>query len=315
MKFWKVILAVALAVVLAGWPFIFENRFLTHIGTLICMFTLLAFSMNLMLRIGQLSLGHGALMGIGAYTSALMMMSLKLPFLLAFLLSGVAGGLVALVIGPILLRIRGVYFVLLTFAFGELVILTFTEWVDVFGGINGIFSVPRAQFFGYVIRDRATYYLIALAMATGGYLLLRGLYRSEIGAVMDTLHDDEDLARSLGVNTMAYRLLVFTISGAIAGFAGGFYASYFTFVTPQAFEFWTAVNMIVINVLGGIASPIGVIFGALILVPLPELLRDAKQYQVLSYGVTLIIFLKFMPDGIYGIYGALQKRLWRTRHV
>lgn len=311
MTFWKVLLAVALAAILAAWPFVIGNRFLTHIGTLICMYTLLAFSMNLMLRIGQLSLAHGALMGIGAYTSALAMMSLKLTFLLAFLLSGVVGGLVALVIGPILLRVRGVYFVLLTFAFGELVILTFTQWVDVFGGVNGIFSVPRAQLFGYVIRDRAIYYLIALAMAGGGYLLLRGLYRGEIGAVMDTLHDDEDLARSLGVNTMAYRLLIFTVSGAIAGFTGGFYASYFTFVTPQAFEFWTAVNMIVINVLGGIASPVGVVLGALILVPLPELLRDAMQYQVLLYGIALIVFLKFMPDGIYGV---LQKLL-RTRHV
>src|SRR5690606_5623413 len=98
--------------------------------------------------------------------------SLGLPFLLGFLLSGVVGGLVALIIGPILLRIRGVYFVLLTFAFGEIVILTFTEWVDVFGGVNGIFNVPRAQAFGYVIRDRAVYYLIALAMAAGGYFLL-----------------------------------------------------------------------------------------------------------------------------------------------
>jgi branched-chain amino acid transport system permease protein len=87
----------------------------------------------------------------------------------------------------------------------------------------------------------------------------------------------------------------------IAGFAGGFYASYYTFVTPHAFEFWTAVNMIVINVLGGMASPAGVICGALLLVPLPELFRDAMQYQVLLYGIALIVFLKFMPDGLLGV--------------
>lgn len=306
MTFWRALLAVALAAVLIGWPFVLDNRFLTHIGTLICMFTLLAFSMNLMLRIGQLSLAHGALMGIGAYSSALAMMSLGLPFLLGFLLSGVVGGLVALIIGPILLRIRGVYFVLLTFAFGEIVILTFIEWVDVFGGVNGIFNVPRAQVLGYVIRDRAVYYLIALAMAAGGFFLLRALYRSEIGAIMDTLHDDEELARSLGVNAMAYRVMIFSISGAIAGFTGGFYASYFTFVTPQAFEFWTAVDMIIINVLGGIGSPVGVALGALILVPLPELFRDAVQYQVLLYGIALIVFLKFMPDGIYGVFQKMR---------
>lgn len=302
MKTWKILAGIVLAVVLVGWPFVLQNRFLTHIGTLICMFTLLAFSMNLMLRIGQLSLGHGALMGLGAYSSSLAMMSLGLPFWVGFFLSGLVGGLVALLIGPIVLKIRGVYFVLLTFAFGEIVVLTFIEWSDVFGGVNGIFGVPRAQFFGYVVRDRTIYYLMALAMAVAGYFLLRAIYRSEFGAVMDTLHDDEDLARSLGINAMAYRLAVFGLSGMLAGFAGGFYASYFTFVTPHAFDFWAAVNLVVINVLGGVNSPLGVVLGAMILVPLPELFRDAVQYQVLLYGLALIVFLKFLPDGIIGLF-------------
>lgn len=308
MNAWKLLLGLVVAVVLVAWPFVLDNRFLTHIGTTVCMFALLALSMNLMLRIGQLSLAHAALMGVGAYTSALLMMRLGLPFPVGFLMSGVAGALLALIIGPLVLRIRGVYFVLLTFAFGEIIILIFIEWVGLFGGVNGIFGVPRASLFGHVLRDRTFYYLFALALAAGGFFLLRWMYRSEIGAIMDTLHDDEDLARSLGVDAMAYRLLVFCISGAMAGFAGGFYASYFTFVTPESFSFWTAVNMIVINVLGGMASPVGVLLGAIILVPLPELLRDAVQYQVLLYGVVLIVFLKFLPDGIYG---AFQKLPWR----
>ena len=111
--------------------------------------------------------------------------------------------------------------------------------------------MPRASLFGHVIRDRNVYYLMALAMAAGGYFLLRAIYRSEFGAIMDTLHDHEELARSLGVDAMAYRLAVFSLSGTIAGFAGGFYASYFTFVTPMAFDFSNAVNLVVINVLGG----------------------------------------------------------------
>lgn len=306
MKIWKSLLWIALSVVLIAWPFVLNNKFLTHIGTLICMFTLMAFSMNLLLRIGQLSLAHGAIMGLGAYSSALAMISLGLPPLIGFLLSGLVGGLVSLLIGPVVLKLRGVYFVLLTFAFGEIVILIFTEWVDVFGGVNGIFGVPRANLFGYVIRDRSIYYLMALAMATAGYFLLRAIYRSEFGSIMDTLHDHEELARSLGVNAMAYRLAVFSLSGMMAGFAGGFYASYFTFVTPQAFDYSNAVNLVVINVLGGISSPIGVVLGALILVPLPELLRDAVEYQVLFYGLALIVFLKFMPEGIIGVLHRLR---------
>lgn len=302
----------AAAVLVIGWPFVVNNTFLTHIGVLVWMFTLLALSMNLMLRMGQLSLAHGALMGLGAYGSALLMMRLDVPFALAFPASGLIGALFALITGPIMLRIKGVYFVLLTFAFGEIVILTFIEWVDLFGGNNGLFGVPRASIFGFVLKDRWAYYLFALALAALAYLGVRALYRSEVGAVIDALDTDEDLARSLGVNALSYRLVVFTISGFLAGIAGGFYASYYTFVTPDGFTFWTAVNAIIMNVLGGIALPIGALLGALLIVPLPEILRDAKEYQTLAFGIVLIIFLLFLPNGFIGAYRQYRKRRQRT---
>ncbi|MCC2595851.1 branched-chain amino acid ABC transporter permease [Pusillimonas sp. MFBS29] len=300
------------AVIAIGWPFVLNNPFLTHIGVLFWMFTLLALSMNLMLRMGQLSLAHGALMGLGAYGSALLMMRLNVPFVLAFPASGLIGALFALITGPIMLKIKGVYFVLLTFAFGEIVILTFIEWVDLFGGNNGLFGVPRASFFGIALKERWAYYLFALVLAALAYLGVRALYKSEVGAVIDALDTDEDLARSLGVNALRYRLVVFTISGFLAGIAGGFYASYYTFVTPDGFTFWTAVNAIIMNVLGGIALPIGSVLGALLIVPLPEILRDAKEYQNLAYGVVLIIFLLFLPNGFIGAYRQYRERRQRT---
>jgi len=295
-------------VVAIAWPIVLDNPFLTHIGVLVWMFTLLSLSMNLMLRMGQLSLAHGAIMGLGAYGAALLMMRLNVPFVFAFLASGLIGALFALITGPIMLRVKGVYFVLLTFAFGEIVVLTFIEWVDLFGGNNGLFGVPRASLFGVVLQDRFSYYLFALALAALAYLGVRKLYRSEIGAVIDALDTNEDLARSLGVNALRYRLLIFTISGFLAGIAGGFYASYYTFATPEGFTFWTAVNAIVMNVLGGMSSPIGPILGALLLVPLPEILRDAKEYQTIAYGVVLIIFLLFLPDGFVGAYRRFRER-------
>lgn len=298
-------------VAVIGWPFVFNNPFLTHIGVQVWMFTLLALSMNLMLRMGQLSLAHGAIMGLGAYGSALLMMRLNIPFEIAFLASGLIGALFALITGPIMLRIKGVYFVLLTFAFGEIVILTFIEWVDLFGGNNGLFDVPRASIFGFMLRDRLAYYLFALILAALSYLGVRLLYDSEMGAVIDALETNEDLARSLGVSALRYRLVVFTISGFLAGIAGGFYASYYTFVTPDGFTFWTAVNAIVMNVLGGISSPIGPVLGALLLEPLPELLRDAQAYQTIAYGILLIIFLVFLPDGIVGAYRRFRERRQR----
>lgn len=300
------------AVVAVGWPFLIKNPFLTHIGVLFWMFSLLALSMNLMLRMGQLSLAHGALMGLGAYGSAILMMRLDVPFILAFPASGLIGALFALITGPIMLKIKGVYFVLLTFAFGEIVLLTFIEWVDLFGGNNGLFGVPRASFFGYTLTERSAYYLFALVLAALSYLGVSALYKSEVGAVIDALDTNEDLARSLGVNALRYRLVVFTISGFLAGIAGGFYASYYTFVTPDGFTFWTAVNAIIMNVLGGISLPIGAVLGALLIVPLPEILRDAKEYQNLAYGLILIIFLLFMPNGVIGVYRQYRQRRGRA---
>ncbi|WP_454695953.1 branched-chain amino acid ABC transporter permease [Achromobacter aegrifaciens] len=307
----KCLIWLALAVVAIGWPFYLANPFLTHIGVLFWMFSLLALGMNLMLRMGQLSLAHGALMGLGAYGSALLMMRLNVPFMLAFPASGLIGALFALITGPIMLKIKGVYFVLLTFAFGEIVILTFIEWVELFGGNNGLFGVPRASFFGYTLTERWAYYLFALILAALSYLGVRAVYKSEMGAVIDALDTNEELARSLGVNALRYRLVVFTISGFLAGLAGGFYASYYTFVTPDGFTFWTAVNAIIMNVLGGIALPIGAMLGTLLIVPLPEILRDAKEYQNLAYGIILIIFLLFLPNGFIGAYRQYRERRQR----
>ncbi len=294
--------------ILAFWPFVVNNSFFTHIGVLVWLFAILALSMNLMIRMGQLSFLHGALMGLGAYGSALLMMRLHLSFELAFLASGLIGALFALITGPIMLRVKGVYFVLLTFAFGEVIVLTFVEWVDLFGGNNGLFGVPKASFFGYRIVDRSYYYLLAFVLAALAYIWVKRIYKSEIGTVIDALDVDENLARSLGVSVLAYRLLVFVISGFMAGLAGGFYASYYSFVTPDGFTFWTSVNVIVMNVLGGIATPIGPILGALLLEPLPEILRDAKEYQTLAYGLVLIVFLLFLPDGIVGLYKKISKK-------
>lgn len=296
----KFIAYVVGGLIVLAWPLAVKNPFFTHIGTLIFMYMLLGFSMNLMLRIGQLSLAHGSLMGLGAYGSTLLMLRLDFPFLVAFLGSGLITALFALITGPIMLRIKGVYFVLLTFAVGEIIHLMFIDWVSLFGGNNGLFGVPKASFFGYELTDRYHYYVFAVLLAFLTYLGLKIIYKTEMGSVIDGLHQNESLARSLGIDALKYRLVVFTISSFIAGIAGGFFASYFSFVTPESFSFWTAVDSIVMNVLGGIGSPIGPVVGALLLVPLPELLRDTKEYQILLYGALLMIFLVFLPQGVTG---------------
>jgi branched-chain amino acid transport system permease protein len=294
--------------VLAVLPFLLRAPFLTHIGVMVGLYTTLALSMNLMLRIGQISFAHGAFMGLGAYGSALLMMRLGLPFPVAFFGAALAVTLLAWLVGQVFLRIRGVYFVLLTFAFGEIIVLIFIEWVSLFGGSNGLAGVPRPGLFGHEIQTRDGFYLLALALATFAYASVRALYRSELGAVITSLDENEALTRSLGIDSRQYRLLTFCFSAFLVGLSGALYGHYLTLVTPEDYGFWVPVNLVVINVIGGVTHPIGSVLGALLLVPLPEFLRDAKQYQVLLYGILLIVFLLFMPDGLYGVIQKFRRR-------
>jgi branched-chain amino acid transport system permease protein len=300
----------ALVVVAFGWPFVIENRYVTHIGVLIGISTTVSLSLNMMLRIGQLSAAQAAFMGLGAYTSTLLVMRLGVPFLLAFPATGLLVGAIAAVIGPVFLRVKGVYFVLLTFALGEGIVLVFQEWVSLFGGNNGIHGIPKASLFGMAMLTPRSYYFFALALAVVTFLVTLGIFRSAPGAVLDSLNENEGLSQSLGVNALSYRVSVFALSGFFAGLAGSVYAHYTGFLSPEAFGFSTFVDLLMINVIGGIASPIGPVLGAILLVPLPELLRDAKQYQMLTYGLLLMSAVLFLPSGVVGGMRSLLQR-WR----
>lgn len=297
----KRLVVVLLVVAACAWPFLYFNRYFLHIGVMMGIMATLALSVNLLLRIGQLSIAHAAFMGLGAYSSALLMMRLNVPFTAAFLCSGLLVALFALVLGPIVLRIKGVYFVLLTFAFGQVINLIFQAWISLFGGNNGLFGIPKASLFGVRMLDIRFYYLAGLALTAVAYATVRTVFRSDAGAILDSLDENETLTRSLGADALRWRIAAFVLSSFFAGLSGSLYAHYLGFISPDAFSFWTIVNVLVINVIGGIASPLGPVLGALLLVPLPELLRDAKQYQVLSYGALLIVFLLFMPDGLIGL--------------
>lgn len=299
---------IAIVAVAVGWPFVVENRYITHIGVLMAISISTSVSLNMMLRIGQLSIAQAAFMGLGAYASTLLVMRLGLPFLLAFPASGLLVAAFAAAIGPIFLRVKGVYFVLLTFALGEGIVLVFQEWVSLFGGNNGIHSIPKASLFGMTLVSPRSYYFLALALAAVTFLAAVGIFRSAFGAVLDSLNENEPLSQSLGVNPLSYRVAVFAVAGFFTGLAGSVYAHYTGFLSPDAFTFWSLVDMLVINVIGGIGSPLGPVLGAILLVPLPELLRDVRQYQMLSYGLLLLTAVLFLPSGIVGLLRKLQRR-------
>ncbi|ARP51926.1 branched-chain amino acid ABC transporter permease [Alcaligenes faecalis] len=298
--------AVVVAVLL-GWPvWAGQPRFALHLAIMVSLYACLAMSMNLVLRIGQLSLAHGALFGLGAYASAILSRDYGWSFPAAFLGAGVLTAALAVITGPVFMRIKGVHFALLTFALGEAVVLCFIEFHELFGGNNGFGQIPSLQASLPIPEGRYGVYLVTVSFALVVYFVLRALYRREWGMVADSLHQNEQLVRSGGLNVLRFRVSVFVLSALIAGWTGSLYAHYQGYISPDSFGFWTAVNAVIMNVLGGVGALAGAVVGAAILIPLPELLRDLQQYQRLIYGLTLILLLLFMPQGLAGLW-----RKWR----
>jgi branched-chain amino acid transport system permease protein len=283
---------------LALMPWAFDSQYVFHIATMVAIMIPMAISLNLMMRIGQMSLAQPAFMGIGAYASALLTMKLGFPPILSVGTGACLAALIAVILGPVFLRIKGVYFTLLTYAFGQIVNLIFQEWTSLTGGNSGLYGIPKFSILGLRLTAVYQYYLLALLIAGLAYAALRAIDRSDIGAVFESLNENEMLSRSIGGNALAWRIAAFTFSAFVAGVSGGIYAFYIGFLAPDPFGFRASVDLIVVNAIGGVSSALGPLLGAIIVIPLPELLRDAREYQLLIYGVFLIVFLIFIRQGL-----------------
>ena len=254
--------------------------------------------MNLMLKIGQLPLSHGAFMGLGGYGAALLNMRLGVPPIVSLLAGGLIAAAIAGLFGPIFLRIKGTYFVLLTFAFGEIVNLIMQDWISLTGGNSGLYGIPKFSILGWTLTAIEHYYVLGLLFALLFYGATRAIEKSDIGAIFQSLNEDEMLSCSIGSNAHAWRIAAFGFGAFMAGVSGAVYAFYLSSISPEVFGFQAIVDLIVINVIGGPGSALGPVIGAIVVVPLLELLREAREYQLLIYGICLIVFLIFFKQGL-----------------
>lgn len=305
----------ALAVFLFFIPILWADEFYLNVIISIYLHIILAVSLNMVIKTGKLSIAHAAFMGIGGYTSALTVMRLGLPYLLALPLSGLMGACIALLVGRLLLKLQGVYFVLVTFAFGEVVRLFFVNLVEPFGGPTGIINIPppRITLFpgtAFTLLSKVSYYYLVLGVMLVTLFLIHRIYQSSIGKAMDCTRETEHLAEFTGIDTFQHKMFAFAAGGFFAGLAGSLFAHYYRFISPESFTFWESVNLIVINVVGGMGGIAGPILGSIFLVPLPEFLRGFVEYQRVLYGLILILTLWFMPTGMLGV---LQRALDWTK--
>lgn len=280
------------------WPLAVQDRFFIHVGILVLLAAIGASSLHLIIRTGHVSLCHASFIGIGAYACVDCVMLLQLPFIAGLAAGAAAAALVALVIGPIILRLTGKYFVLITFLLGEIIRMIFSDWQSLTGGANGILNIPPPSPF---FNDPLHFYYLALAVSALCVGFCARLLRSEIGRTVDSIREGQRLAECAGVPVLRVKVTVFVIACALAGLEGGLGAHYAHYISPLAYSTLESLNLVVINVVGGMQTLAGPLIGTLFLVVTPELLRGYVELQHIFFGAILIVVIAFFPGGLAGI--------------
>jgi branched-chain amino acid transport system permease protein len=219
-----------------------------------------------------------------------------------------ATGLAGWAIGRLALKLRGAYFVLVTISFAGVISLVSVNWMELTNGPLGLPGVPAPALAGIELRTKDHYYYLVLGGAAASFLVCRRLVLSRLGRAFVALRENEPLAESVGVDPTRTLVLAAVVSAGMAGLAGSLYAHYTRFVSPEVFLFSYTVTMVVMVVAGGKGTLAGPVVGAVLFTALPEALREAMawQWQMLAYGVLLVLLVFFLPRGIVP---ALQR--WR----
>jgi ABC-type branched-subunit amino acid transport system permease subunit len=290
--------------------FVRTSPYSTFMATMALMYVTIGQGLNLQLgTAGVINLAGAAFAGLGGYTVGLLTVNLGLPPSLGLL----AGPLAAVAVGAVLfvpiLKVRGHYLALVTIAFGFIFNILMNN-LEFTGGPQGIKNIPTFRPFGYAfttapevlgvkLPPHANFYFLALGIAAAVTWLAWRLHNSWIGLTLNTLRDDEIAATCSGVSVARSKLLAFSLGNLAIGLGGAFYAVMVGFVSPPDFDFGYSLVMLSIIILGGLDSIPGVVLGACLLIPLPELFRALHEYRLLFYGLAIILMLLFRPRGLW----------------
>lgn len=285
----------------ALYPVLFPAPYLVNVGILCIIFVVLSISLNLITGfMGQVTLGHAAFYGIGAYTAAILATRIGMGFLGTAMCAIVVSALFGLLLGMPTMRLSGNYLAIATMAFGEIARLVELNWIGLTRGPLGIPAIPPPRIFGYNFESINSKYYLILVIAILTMIVVDNLINSRPGRCLLAIKGDSVAAEAMGINVFKYKLLCFAISSAIAGLAGAFYAHYMSYIDPTSFAGDTSTQILSMTILGGLGSIPGSIFGAVVLTALPELLRELMDYRQIIYGVILVVMVLVKSDGLLG---------------
>jgi branched-chain amino acid transport system permease protein len=304
-------------VLIALIPIFVRDVFYLHLGSIILLAVATSVAWNIIAKSGQISFGHAGFLAIGAYASAILTTRLNAPFLAGFVLAGLLAGIIATLLGIVFTRAEGIFFGLLTMGASELIRLLIVNLPSLTYGHNGIGGLPPpvVPILNMAINSKVGWYWLNLFFAALVVVFAVILYRSPWGNALLAVRDNSLLAECTGIATQRYKVLAFSIGCTITGLTGSLFAHFLGFVGPESFTFWRSIDAMAMNVIGGMGSVAGPIIGAFVISPLPEFLRGFVHYQVAFYGLTLVLVVVFLPNGLISLVPRLRVLCRRAREL
>jgi len=271
-------------------------------------FSIAALSTNLLVGvIGIFSVSQAAIMGVGAYTVALLTLGHVLPFAAALVLAALICSVLNILLALPSLRVAGDYFVVTSFGSQLVATALFINWSSLTGGASGLTAIPSAEVFGFPLDESSQFLLLSTILLAATSMSYWLLMRSPFGRTIDAIRQDEVSVVAAGKDVLRAKLSVSAVSGAYAGVAGGLYAAYFSFIDPTAFDINVSILILTMLVVGGARTLLGSIMGPFLLWALPQLLNQIDipstavgPLRQLIFGILLVAFMLFRPQGIAG---------------
>ena len=289
-----------------------NNYYVLHVSIMVGIFVILSQGLNILFGYaGQISIGHAAFYAIGAYASAIAAHHFSFPFALALLAAVLFTSLIGFLLGITCLRLRGEYLAITTVAFGEIVQVILTQWEEVSGGPEGFLTIPKAHLRFLTFDTPEKYYYLTLVITVLIMILTRNLSSSKLGRSFQSVKDDILAANIMGIDTTRVKIVAFVLSAAYSGLAGSLYAHYSRALLPDYFNLSLSVLIFMMVMLGGMGTLYGPIVGAMLLTVSFELLRALQVYQMVIYGIVVLLVTIFAPEGLVGI----TRKMFRKKPV
>lgn len=261
---------------------------------------------------GQISLGHAAFYGIGAYVSGFLTSRYGLNPWFGMLTGAVVAAAVAVVVGAPSLKLKGHYLAMATLAFGIIVNIVFREEMQWTGGPDGMVRIPGLDIFGYRLNSVTKYYYLVWAFVLAAFVFTINLIQSPAGRALRAIHASEPASSAMGIDISHYKVTVFAFSAVLASLAGSLYAHYMNFINPSTFDLFFSIKLVIMIALGGMYSIWGAVIGAVLIAFLSfEWLHFFEEFEIVVYGAILLLVTIFLPEGLVGLPGKFLE--WMRR--